>query len=292
MLNDKIKVLRKKRGISQEELALQIHVVRQTISKWENGLSVPDADQLIALANVLQVSVNELLGQESRDSIANEEIANELASLNRELAERREKERLISQTNKVRGNILVLTFMGIILLDIIENQIMAVGCGLIAFLMALFILYRNLGLLTVITTTDLRIKSLRITTIFNIILITVCGIGAILIKSNVIQLGEKEEEYLAAFIVSAIILFSGYISPRLPFTKHTGLRLPWTAADEDTWNVAHQVLGVIAIPIGLIYIGCIPLISDFEILTTVIAALWIGIPAGISGIFYYRKFHN
>lgn len=50
MLNENIKALRRSHGLSQEELAVKLHVVRQTVSKWEQGLSVPDADMLIALS--------------------------------------------------------------------------------------------------------------------------------------------------------------------------------------------------------------------------------------------------
>ena len=57
-----LKTLRKQKGFSQEELATRLHVVRQTISKWEKNLSVPDADTLIRLAEILEVSVSELLG--------------------------------------------------------------------------------------------------------------------------------------------------------------------------------------------------------------------------------------
>ena len=57
MLNENIKKLRKSKGISQEELAIKLNVVRQTISKWENGLSVPDSSMLIALADELDTSV-------------------------------------------------------------------------------------------------------------------------------------------------------------------------------------------------------------------------------------------
>ena len=49
MLNENIKSLRKSKGLSQEELAIKLNVVRQTISKWEKGLSVPDSDLLISL---------------------------------------------------------------------------------------------------------------------------------------------------------------------------------------------------------------------------------------------------
>ena len=53
MLNDNIKRIRKSKGLSQEELAIKLNVVRQTVSKWENGLSVPDSDMLITLADEL-----------------------------------------------------------------------------------------------------------------------------------------------------------------------------------------------------------------------------------------------
>ena len=52
MLNENIKMLRKSKGLSQEELAVKLNVVRQTISKWENGLSVPDSDMLISIRSI------------------------------------------------------------------------------------------------------------------------------------------------------------------------------------------------------------------------------------------------
>lgn len=63
MLNENIKSIRISKGLSQEELAMRLHVVRQTISKWERGLSVPDSDMIISLAKVLETSVSVLLGE-------------------------------------------------------------------------------------------------------------------------------------------------------------------------------------------------------------------------------------
>lgn len=62
MLNNNLKTLRKQKGYTQEELAARLHVSRQTISKWENGISAPDADTLIRMAELFQVTVEELLG--------------------------------------------------------------------------------------------------------------------------------------------------------------------------------------------------------------------------------------
>lgn len=64
MLNENLKTLRKNKGYSQEELAVRLNVVRQTVSKWEKGLSVPDAQMLMEIAEVFSVSVNELLGND------------------------------------------------------------------------------------------------------------------------------------------------------------------------------------------------------------------------------------
>lgn len=64
MLNENIKALRKAKGLSQEELAIKLNVVHQTVSKWEKGLSVPDARMVIQIAEVLDTTVSVLLGEE------------------------------------------------------------------------------------------------------------------------------------------------------------------------------------------------------------------------------------
>lgn len=68
MLNENIKALRKSKGLSQQELATKLNVVRQTISKWEQGLSVPDSDLLIALSEALETPVSMLLGENVAES--------------------------------------------------------------------------------------------------------------------------------------------------------------------------------------------------------------------------------
>lgn len=63
MLNENLKAIRKSKGLSQEELAIRLNVVRQTVSKWENGLSVPDSDLLLSISEVLETPVSMLLGE-------------------------------------------------------------------------------------------------------------------------------------------------------------------------------------------------------------------------------------
>lgn len=67
MLSQQIQLLRKEQGLSQQALADRLHVVRQTVSKWEQGRSVPDAQQLQQLAQALSTSVPTLLELEPSD---------------------------------------------------------------------------------------------------------------------------------------------------------------------------------------------------------------------------------
>lgn len=88
MLSENIKTARKSKGLSQEELAVKLNVVRQTISKWEKGLSVPDSDMLIALSDALATPVSALLGEFAVRAEADDlkAIAEKLEIINLQLA--------------------------------------------------------------------------------------------------------------------------------------------------------------------------------------------------------------
>ena len=92
MLSENIKALRKSKGLSQQELAVKVNVVRQTVSKWEQGVSVPDSDLLIALSEALEVPVSTLLGETVGESEADEvkALAEKLEVINLQLARRRD----------------------------------------------------------------------------------------------------------------------------------------------------------------------------------------------------------
>lgn len=97
MLNENIKALRKSKGLSQQELAVRLNVVRQTISKWEQGLSVPDSDLLIALSEALETPVSTLLGETVTESEADEvkALSEKLEIINLQFARRKALRRSI-----------------------------------------------------------------------------------------------------------------------------------------------------------------------------------------------------
>ena len=88
MLNENLKKLRKQKGFTQEELAAQLHVVRQTVSKWEKGVSVPDAQTVSRLAEIYEVNVSDLLGTVTIPDHREDTIAQELEKINRQMTAR------------------------------------------------------------------------------------------------------------------------------------------------------------------------------------------------------------
>lgn len=115
MLNENLKSLRKSKGITQEELAVRLNVVRQTISKWEKGLTVPDADTLIRIAEILEVNVSELLGakvsNKGSENIVND-VAEHLSRITEQLAIKNRRSHRIWKT-------IAIVVVAVILLNIL-----------------------------------------------------------------------------------------------------------------------------------------------------------------------------
>ena len=121
MFGDNLKTIRKAKSYTQAELAIKLNVVRQTVSKWEKGLSVPDADTLCKIADALETSISELLGSEINTEINRNEVAEQLAKISEQLA------------IKNRCSKKIWKIIGIILVAIIVVKIIWVALGMIAF---------------------------------------------------------------------------------------------------------------------------------------------------------------
>lgn len=79
MFSENLKKIRKEKGLSQEALSEKLNIVRQTISKWEKGLSIPDGDMLITLSQVLEIPVETLLG--TNGTLENKDAVNQAIQL-------------------------------------------------------------------------------------------------------------------------------------------------------------------------------------------------------------------
>ena len=115
MLKDNLKTLRKNKGLSQEELSVKLHVVRQTISKWESGLSVPDAEMLINISELFETPVSEILGEniEKKEKDDLKVISEKLEVINEQLSNYQKEKR------KKKIQVLIIIDISIILLFIL-----------------------------------------------------------------------------------------------------------------------------------------------------------------------------
>ena len=95
MFQENLKTMRKAKGYTQEDLAIKLNVVRQTVSKWEKGLSVPDADVLCKIADVLDTDVSTLLGEEIVEETDKSAVAQQLAKISEQLAVKNQRSKTI-----------------------------------------------------------------------------------------------------------------------------------------------------------------------------------------------------
>lgn len=112
MFSENLKTMRKAKGFTQEELAIKLNVVRQTVSKWEKGLSVPDADVLSKIAEVLDTKVSILLGGTITDEVDKNAVAEQLAKINEQLA-------IKNRRNKKIWKAIVLILVVVVLFNIL-----------------------------------------------------------------------------------------------------------------------------------------------------------------------------
>ena len=120
MLKDNLKLARKAKGLSQEELAIKLNVVRQTISKWEQGLSVPDAEMLISISEVFDTPVSTFLGENLSESKEDDlkVISEKLEIINLQLSQRKKEKRKIIHWSLISlCIIIIIMFLSLILLN-------------------------------------------------------------------------------------------------------------------------------------------------------------------------------
>ncbi len=134
---------------------------------------------------------------------------------------------------------------------------------------------------------NVKIKTMRTLNRLTILIIIIGCMFSILSPIK-ISLDPKTNEILLVGLCSIFIMFFGNLAPKIPFNRYMGLRLPWTVRDEDTWRVAHRILGYVSFPIGIVMFV---LSFFFKVETIVVTGVltWIIIPSIYSLVFYYKK---
>lgn len=123
MFHENLKTMRKAKGYTQEELAIKLNVVRQTVSKWEKGLSVPDADVLCKIADVLDTDVSTLLGEEIVEETDKSAVAQQLAKISEQLAMKNQRSKKIWKVVCIiLFVILVFYILAIVVFSVIASE--------------------------------------------------------------------------------------------------------------------------------------------------------------------------
>lgn len=192
------------------------------------------------------------------------------------------------KTAELRWMLLIFSLLGLLSAVFIPFPVLklALLCALSAA--CLVILYRNMDSLTGYSEENPKNRTMKWITVFNGVLLLLC-IGVVWLGENG-YLGNVSEEWLAVALVSVVMVVLGNLAPKIPFNRYTGLRLPWTVRDEDTWRLAHRILGYISFPLVFLYGALLLCGVEIGTATGVVIFSWIIIPGGISFLFYRRKF--
>ena len=198
-----------------------------------------------------------------------------------------------------------LSLAALIVALIARNSTVATILVLVCVVASLAILYPNLAQLSNISEDNPKVKTLKGVTIFTvaylgIVVLFATAAGKGVFDSFVSGMSETKlitcSKFLMALLLAVPMLFFGNLAPKIPFNRYTGLRLPWTVRDEDTWIVAHRVLGYISAPIAILLFTNVatnmPLDTYVKFWWLGAVILWIAIPGIISGVFYYKKWNG
>jgi len=193
---------------------------------------------------------------------------------------------------KARVLFLVLALISLLSSWLIPNGVIGAVVTGACVLIALGILYKNLAMLTHVEKDSPKLKTVRGITIMNILIITMCVGFSVLLESRTIVVTEETEGYVAAFVVMIVMVIFGNMAPQIPHNRHTGLRLPWTVADEETWIIAHRILGYLSMPLALFFLAGLVITHNVEAMVVSVVFAWIGIPGVISAVYYYKKYRG
>ena len=192
---------------------------------------------------------------------------------------------------KVRTIISALSLLTLVLCLVAQSTWVSILMIVVCLFCALALLWRNLPLLSDLEEDNPKLRTVRFVTAFNSLCFLSIAVLMVLVATETVTLTEESESVIVSVIFSIVILGLGNICPKLPFTRHTGLRLPWTVADESTWILAHRILGYTAIPFGVcnLIVMFSAQSADYRAGFSIgIFLLWVGIASIVSAHYFYR----
>ena len=196
----------------------------------------------------------------------------------------------MSKSNWNYTNIFLFSTSILIILASIfcENQITAMAIMLSVLTIVFIVIDLQAPRIANLSADNPKVKTLRTVNRITASVVLIMAVFEIL-KPLEGKISQSTSEILIVAAVSLFMMVFGNIAPKIPFNRYVGLRLPWTVSDEDTWKLAHKIVGYTAFPLAIIQL-ILAFFINAEIIVPVCVILWIAIPGIQSGIFYYKKF--
>lgn len=180
---------------------------------------------------------------------------------------------------------LIIVFLGIVVAVIPESHFMVLIIVGVLFIVSVAVLDIQAAKIANLSESNPKVKTMRLLNRLTIAFI-ICLIFIRLSPIKSLQ-SAKINEIIFVGLLSIFFMVFGNFSPKIPFNRYFGLRLPWTVNDEDTWKVAHKILGYLSFPISM-GMFILTLYFSADKIVPVCIGLWVGIP-GIYSFFFYNK---
>lgn len=193
-------------------------------------------------------------------------------------------------TKKIKIEEVILVCVSLIALIgglLLRNKVFSYIAPGLLILIALFILGKQIPDFASLSSENPKVNTMRFLNWFTIGVVVLGVVISVVINMQVLK--DLQEKWVSLVVVIILMVIIGNYAPKLPFNRYMGLRLPWTVRDEETWILAHRILGYITFPL----VVCFIILSQFlDSRTCIITTLltWIIIPGVISGLYYIKKF--
>lgn len=194
--------------------------------------------------------------------------------------------------NKIKIERIILVSVSLITLVgglLVKNRMFSYTATGLLMLCALFILGKHIPAFASLSADNPKIKTMRSLNWFTVGVVILGVALSVVFEKKVLT--DLQVNWVSLVLVTLLMVIIGNYAPKIPFNRYMGLRLPWTVRDEETWILAHRILGYITFPLAV----CFIVLSQFlDSRTCIIVTIltWIIIPGVISGVFFFKKIYR
>ena len=192
------------------------------------------------------------------------------------------------ENRALKMSILLLSLIGVGVTIWVGETQFGIFVTLMICLITLLLFYRHIPELINTEKNSPQSRTISMITVSSVVLILLCFLFVQGIERG--SIGEQWGNLFAVLLILFLLVFLGNLAPKIPFNRYTGLRLPWTIRDEDTWIIAHRILGYLSFPLALIFIVLLASGCPLEPAAGGVVLTWVGVPSMISLWYYYRKY--